>query len=496
MKYDCAVIGAGVSGMTAALIMAQKGYRTALLEASHKTAPTIRGFRRCGLFFDTGFHYTGGLNDGEPLDVFFRFLGLSGKIETYPLNENGFDIFRCLNPSFEFSFPSGYDRISERLKGVFPKDTQAVDAYLQEVRRIYHSQLYLDLDVSADVAGLATASAGLSLREFLDGVTDNEMLKCVLSMHCLLHGVMPEEVSFTSHACVAGSYYESARGIKGGGLSLAEAFDARLEETGVELFCGTEVTDILLSEERSVKGLRFCDGHILECGICISTIHPLQFLRLVPPSEFRPVYRRRLETLEDTCSAVIVYVESDVPLESLDRRNMLLFPVPCFPDTERDLPVEGKPFFIARAPQEHQGSAKEGYIIICPVPNMGRDSRPAGLYSDDPETYRSYKESVSTKILEHIESSCPEFKGKMTQVDCATPRTLKRYTHSPVGSIYGVKHGINQPSPLPVTKIKNLFLAGQAVTAPGILGAAVSGFLACGSVLGHDRIMEELKGWA
>ena len=495
MKYDCAVVGGGVSGMTAALIMAGRGYRTALVEASPKTAPTIRGFKRRGFFFDTGFHYTGGLNEGEPLDIFFRFLGLAGKIEKYPLDEEGFDTFRCLNPSFEFRFPSGYGRIRDRLVGAFPEETAAIDKYLDGVKRVYHSQLYIDLSVSPEGAGAAFAD-GRSLKEFLDELTADEMLKCILSMHCLLHGVSPEEASFAFHACVAGSYYESAHGIRGGGLSLSEAFDARLRETGIDLFCGTEVSGILLSEDRSIKGIRFAGGGSLECGICVSTVHPGQLLSLVPAEAFRPIYRKRLETLEDTCSAVIIYGELDRTPAGLDRKNVLLFPFPKFPDMERDGPVTEKPFFIARAPQDFHGSAGEGFVIICPVPNMASDGAPAALSGSDPGAYRSYKEKMSTGIVAHIESSCPEFKGRIKRVECATPLTLRRYTHSPAGGIYGAKHMVDRQNLLPVTRIKNLLLAGQAITAPGILGAIVSAFLACGSVLGHDRLREELKAWA
>ena len=36
-------------------------------------------------------------------------------------------------------------------------------------------------------------------------------------------------------------------------------------------------------------------------------------------------------------------------------------------------------------------------------------------------------------------------------------------------------------------------LAGQAVTSPGILGAVLSGFMACGNILGHERLIKELK---
>jgi all-trans-retinol 13,14-reductase len=495
MKYGCAVIGGGVSGMTAAIIMAIEGYRTVLLETSRNTAPTIRGFRRGGLFFDTGFHYAGGLNEGEPLDIFFRYLGLSGRIEKYPFNESGFDAFRCLEPPFEFLFPYGYDRIRGRLQETFPGDARAIDVYLETVRHTYRSQPYIDLDADVDVYGLSLVQ-GSSLREFLDTITDNEMLKCILSMHCLLHGTVPEEVSFLSHACVAGSYYESANGIKGGGLSLSEAFDARLDELGVDVFCGAEVQEILLSGDRSVSGLRYGDDQVLDCERCVSTIHPRQLLTLVPGPAFRPVYRRRLDTLEDTCSAVILYVESDLPPGDLNRTNILLFPSTRFIGPEGNGPVEERPLFITHARQDLGKTSREGYIVICPEPNMGTECWSASVPESDSGSYQSYKESISKRITAYLEASVPEFRGRVTHVECATPLTLKRYTHSPIGSIYGVKHKVEQYNPMAVTRIKNLFLAGQAITAPGIMGAVVSGFLACGSIMGHGKLRGELKKWA
>ncbi len=495
MNYGCAVIGGGVSGMTTAIIMAKAGYRTALLETGRTTAPTIRGFSRRGLFFDTGFHYTGGLNDGEPLDVLFRYLGLSGKIQKYPFHEDGFDAFRCLDPHFEFSFPYGYDRIRERLHETFPGDVRAIDVYLEAVRHTYRCQPYIDLNAGVDMQGFPPAQ-GQSLKEFLDRITDNEMLKCILSMHCLLHGVYPEEVSFLCHACVAGSYYESANGIKGGGLSLSEAFDARLSELGVDVFSGSEVKEIILSGDRSVSGLRFGDDEVLHCERCVSTIHPRQLLPLVPGPAFRPIYRKRLETLEDTGSAIILYVETDRPLQGLDRTNLLLFPSPRLTIPQGNGPVEGRPLFITHAPQDGGTTSREGYIIICPEPNMGTEHWSASVPEDDSEAYKSYKDDMTGRMLAHLETSAPEFRNRITHVECGTPLTLKRYTHSPVGSIYGVKHKVDQYNPMPVTKIRNLFLAGQAITAPGIMGAVVSGFLACGSIFGHEKLMEEIRRWA
>ena len=68
MSYDYLIIGAGASGLTSALILAQEGYRVALIERSPYLAPLLRGFSRRGVYFDTGFHYSGGLGRGEILD--------------------------------------------------------------------------------------------------------------------------------------------------------------------------------------------------------------------------------------------------------------------------------------------------------------------------------------------------------------------------------------------------------------------------------------------
>jgi all-trans-retinol 13,14-reductase len=75
----------------------------------------------------------------------------------------------------------------------------------------------------------------------------------------------------------------------------------------------------------------------------------------------------------------------------------------------------------------------------------------------------------------------------------ATPLTLRDHCRTPHGGLYGVKHRVGQRNPDPATRIPGLFLAGQATAAPGILGATLSAYLACGAILGHERLAKELK---
>jgi all-trans-retinol 13,14-reductase len=150
MKYDYAVIGAGVSGLASALILAKNGCRVALVEKSARTGPLLRGFRRNGILFDTGFHHAGGIGDGEAGDIFFRYMGLSERLKKVPGNPDCFDIVRFSNPDFEFCFPIGYDKIRERLHGAFPGDKYAVDEYLGTVKKQCSSLPYLNLEAGFD----------------------------------------------------------------------------------------------------------------------------------------------------------------------------------------------------------------------------------------------------------------------------------------------------------------------------------------------------------
>jgi all-trans-retinol 13,14-reductase len=492
MKYDCLIIGGGVSGMTSAIIMAKNGYRTAIIEKSHTIGPTIRGFVRDGIFFDSGFHYTGGLNEGEPFNIFLRYLRLSDRIETEPFMEDGFDAFQCLKPDFEFLFPYGHDRIRDRFLRSFPNDAGAIDTFFNAVSKIYHSQPYINLDVELDSPGLQSMHRP-SLKEFLDGITDNEMLKCVLSMHCLLYGVSPDEVPFSHHAFVAGSYYESVNGIKGGGASLVGAFGTRLKDFGVDVLCGKEVTEIMVNDDNSISSVRCGDDSVVLCRSCISTIHPQAILQIAPHASFRPVYRKRLQLLEDTCSAFIVYARSSVPIKILDRTNLFLFPDTRFNFQQNVFSVEEKPIFVTHAKSTDESAEGAGCIMISPTPNLGAECWTSSCQINSLDGYIALKDFISDKIIAHVETSYPDLQGNLTRVDCATPLTLRNFTNSPLGSLYGLKHSINQYNPAPLTKIKNFVLAGQSIIAPGIYGAAVSSFLACGSILGHGTLIKKLR---
>ena len=492
MKHDVVVIGAGVSGVTSALLLARNGYRVALAEKAGRTLPLLRGFSRGGVRFDTGFHYTGGMAEGEPLDVFFRYLGLSGRVSGFPFDDRGFDSFRCVEDAFEFPFPSGYAPIREKLLEAFPGERPAVETYLRDVKAAFDSLPYLNLDVPVDSNGALQRIFGRTLQETLDSLTANRLLKSVLSMHCLLYGVSPEEVSFFHHACIVGSYYLSARGITGGGRSLAEQFDARLAELGVDVRCGDEVAALSVAPGGGLRGVRLKSGEELQSDVVIATVHPRVMLGMAPEGAFRPAYKSRIGSLEDTVSAFMLFSVSDRPIPSLGGRNLFVFPdADCIHDLG-SRPLEKSPLYVTAA-YPVAGGAPRGFIGIFPAKAEQTREWEDSISGKRPAGYGIFKKEVVSRMEGIVRMYCPQLGGTMRHTEGSTPLTLRDFNHSPSGGLYGVKHKVGQYNPGPLTRMKGLLLAGQAVASPGILGAVLSGFLACGNLLGHDRLIEGLR---
>ncbi|HEY3307618.1 MAG TPA: NAD(P)/FAD-dependent oxidoreductase [Desulfuromonadaceae bacterium] len=492
MTYDYVVVGAGISGITSALALAKNGFRVALLEKADRTAPLLRGFTRHGLNFDTGFHYAGGLNEGGALDTFFRYLGLSDNITSFPFNELGFDIFNCAADNFEFHFPTGYDRIREELYLAFPKERPAIDSYLAQVRSISASMPYQNLNVPIAPDIMLQRVFGPTLKETLDALTPDPLLKSLLSMHTLLYGVSSSEVSFAQHAVIVGNYYESARGIRGGGLSLALACDAQLEKHSVEVFCGSEVAEITAGTNGAFSGVRLKSGETISSRGCVATLHPQLLLDLIPEGAFRPAYRRRLAALEETVSAFLAYAVCTEPLPSLAGTNLFLLKDAESIHEIGKKPIGEAPLYISGAYRERD-SEPSGFIVITPANFSETAQWQESRFGQRPVDYRQFKQQALERIWRQVELLSPDLSGNIRSLEISTPLTIRHFCDAPLGGLYGIKHMVGQYNPSPTTRMKGLYLAGQALVSPGIMGAVVSGLLACGTILGHEHMRKELK---
>lgn len=487
MSRPYVVVGAGVAGMTTALLLARRGERVTLVEAAPRCAPLIRGFRRHGVAFDTGFHYAGGLGPGEPLERLLRHLGLRAALTLEPCAPDGFDRCRLHGEAEPFAFPAGETALAAALCARFPQQRAGIAAYLRQLAAAWRAFPYLNLEAPVAAASRELFDAP-SLQQVLDATCPEPRLQALLSLHCLLHGVAAAEIPFPLHACVVGPYYRGAASVAGGGAALAAAFERQLAAAGVELRCGTAVRAILCDGDGAVGGVRLADGEFLPCRGCVATVHPRLLLELVPQGAFRPAYRKRLLGLEESAGALVVFARCRAPLPQLQHGNLFLLQQAASAGTLLTEAPAARPLYLAAAPD---GGA--GFQLIAPLALAEVAPWQGTTAATRPAAYRRFKAALLEGVRHRLQVEAPELAAEVVEFTGATPLSYRDYVTTPCGSLYGVKHRVGQLSPQAATRLAGLWLAGQATAAPGVLGAMLSAYLACGAIFGHETLREELK---
>ncbi len=74
--YDVVIVGSGLGGLVSAIILAKEGYSVCVLEKNNQYGGNLQTFVRNKTIFDTGVHYIGGLDKGQNLYQYFKYLDI------------------------------------------------------------------------------------------------------------------------------------------------------------------------------------------------------------------------------------------------------------------------------------------------------------------------------------------------------------------------------------------------------------------------------------
>lgn len=481
MKYDTVVVGAGVSGLTAAILLAQDGRKVALLEKSHNIAPTIRGLFRGDVYFDTGFHYAGMLGPDESLTRLCRRLGILSHIKIMADQQTG-DYFYCTNPEYKFKFKVTLEAFMNQLIECFPNERDAIVRFTQIIRQ-FLDKLKNDLFGIVMEPMVLHKESQLSLHKYLQDNFTSPVLKTLLSIHCLLYGSMPQETSLFYHSIVIGPYYDQCYKIINGGYAITHAYEEEMLKYDIDIYTRSNVNSINIDDDRAVKSLNIEGGEFIECDNCIFTSHPRALANLLPEGCLRPVYKNRLHNLTDTLSAFVLYGRSEKANLSGNCRNMIIAQRLYEGMYDWQNGFSDSPMFIS---QSLSDSGIGGVSVICPCSfEEVRRWENSKTGKRSPEYYQ-WKAERAGIITNKLKQYCNETLGDFKVIDEATPLTFRDYMNAPGGCLYGTKHSIEDMPLTTHTKIKGLYLSGQATVSAGFMGAMLSGFLSAAAVTKED----------
>ncbi len=171
---DVIVIGSGLGGLECAYILARHGMKVTVLEQDSSIGGCLGTFRRGETVFDTGFHYVGGLGEGEPLYSLFKYFDLLD-LPWQQLDTECFDEVVIGDEAFPLA--NGHRRFAERLSEHFPSERESIEKYACFLKDVGEHIFDVFRQGSSGPSPLFARSA----YEYLNSTVKDPLLRKVLS---------------------------------------------------------------------------------------------------------------------------------------------------------------------------------------------------------------------------------------------------------------------------------------------------------------------------
>lgn len=464
--YDAIVIGAGMSGLAAAIRLAMFDKRVLVVERHNIPGGLNSYYHKARRPFDVGLHamtnYAPRGARGAPLTKLLRQLRIPW--EALQLRPQHHSEVRF--PGVTLRFTNDFEVLRHEVHRAFPACADRFDRFVELV-------LAYD-DVSLDAPQVPARPV---LEEQLGDPLLVEMMFCPL----MLYGSAVENDMELGQFCTMfkSIFVQGMARPEGGVRTLIKLLRDKLTELGGELRFKRNVKRILTRDGR-VEGVELekvtgADAHVapLPAGedpvalapVVLSSIGYLETLGItdgveVPPPEVYPPGR-------------LGYMESILVLDR-EPRDLGIDPtIVFFNETDR---------FDYRAPDDlvdlrsgvicltnnfaHERPLPEGLLRITSLASWDRWRALAR-----PEPYAGAKDLWRAKQVEVVRRHFPPFEDHVVFTDTFTPTTVWHFTRHLRGAIYGAPNKVKSG----LTPVDGLFLCGTDQGFLGIVGAMLSG---------------------
>ncbi|MDR1406056.1 MAG: NAD(P)/FAD-dependent oxidoreductase [Prevotellaceae bacterium] len=492
MKYDVIIIGSGLGGLECGYILARKGYSVCVLEKNLQTGGCLQTFRRGDTVFDTGFHYVGGLEEGQFLHRIFRYFDLLD-LPWHQLDENGFAEVVFNDKSYFFA--SGHQRFVETLARDFPHRRAQLAKYAEFLKQVGDNmgRGFMPGEDSAVFAGSLFERSAYS---FLQETIDDPLLLQVLSGASLTMELCAEKLPLYVFAQINNSFIQSAWRLRGGGSLIAEKLAAGIRKMGGAVRTKTAATR-LITKGNSIVAVE-CNGEEqLESRYVISNVHPALTLSLLNEDvPVRKTYRNRICNLPNTYGMFTVHLqlkENTVPY--LNRMIYLHRGQDVWNCCRHRPPAETAAALISYQTPPAGESYTANIDILTPMLWEEVAAWSDTSVGNRGAAYRCFKEQKAEACIALAAEKIPNLKQSIKKIYTSTPLTYRDYTGTRNGAAYGIqKDCTNVLLTLlpPQTPIPNLLLTGQNLNLHGILGVSITSFFTCAKIVGMENLISEL----
>jgi phytoene dehydrogenase-like protein len=470
-----AVIGAGVSGMTAAIYCLKSGFDVTVYEKHNKSGGLCSGWKRNGYSFEGSLHWINDSAITDPIYSLWRDTGILG---------DGIELFRN-DPYFAYECQGAkvyiyrnINKLKTHFLEISPDDKKAIEMLYRDVQALRKVKIPL-----FDILCLKTRN-----KKRLDIMLLVKMIPAALKLfrlskysakeyaaafkHPGIRKILGEFIVYEAFGSFSllhtmACYMDSGVYPKGGALELGKRMEEKIEGMGGRIIFNTKVDKVLFNGSVAC-GLEIQGNKTPFDAVIVSqdllTAHNL--LGSQPTDKW--IRKAQFDPPVQTTFASIGVRE--------DLRDM-----PFAFAFDDNISVGGIQYDYIKFTNysEHSDYAPEGCTSM--TSHFTGDSYAYWKERKENGTYEKEKQQLADEIKRLLEKHMPRLKGKIELINIATPLTYERYTGSYKGAWMTVllkNKTTSMPRSVPAA-YKHLYLAGFRTQAPGGLPIAlISGYKA------------------
>jgi all-trans-retinol 13,14-reductase len=493
-QYDIVIIGGGLGGLLSAVILAKEGKRVCVLEKNRQIGGCLQTFALNKKVFDACVHYIGGLGEGHTLHQIFSYAGILQELRLQELDAHGFDHIILGNEQESYPLATRAHFV-ESLLPHFPGKGDALQEYLKLVSDVSSKFPLYNLRIGDPSDKLSVF--GLELMSTLRSLTRDERLAQVLAGNNLLYAGVEGVTPFYLHAMSTEGYLHSTHKVVPGSSRIAKSLWRELQLHGGDLYRHTDVR-LLHEETGTIQYAQTADGQRFYGKDFIAAIHPTVLFSMTDSKALRPAFRERVAMLPSTPPGVMINLVLRPGTIPYPAHNIYWHPsgevLAKVSSSGIEWPDTQALFFNEDA--SHPGFAESVTVLVYATDNAFADWQGSenitGVHIRRSHAYHESKEAYADAILSKTFTRFPELRNAVLARSIATPLTIRDYTGTPGGSLYGPLKDVARPgfSSLSVrTRIPNLYLTGQNLNMHGVMGVSISALATCGEFLGLDYLL-------
>ncbi|MBO4646073.1 MAG: NAD(P)/FAD-dependent oxidoreductase [Bacteroidales bacterium] len=480
MKYDIVIIGAGLGGLECGYLLSKAGMNVCVLEKNPQTGGCLQSFHRYGQHFDTGFHYVGGLGEGDLLhEIFqqFHLLDLPWKqLDTHAFDEIFYN-------GETYTFANRYDAFVGNLAQQFPAQRENLIRYTDFLRRIEVRAEEL-AQPKPEMQEWMSASAYAFLRQTIS----DEKLRNILSATSLKMELCKDTLPLYIFGQINGSFIRSAWRLRGGGQQIADRLADGITAHGGTVRTRAEVTALESADGDLLSRIKLQSGEVIECGQVISDIHPNALFPLIQEGVLRKRYQQRITLLPNSFGVFTVHLLLSEGKVRYRNRNLFIHENADLWEPQTTAGSRIRSLGVHFAVPEDGAEHTRNIDLFFPM-EWGEVAAWAGtVRGQRGEEYEAFKQRKAEGAIRLATQYISDLQGNIEKIITSTPLTYHDYTHTWQGSAYGLRKNCEQlmTTLLPIrTPVPNLFLTGQNVNFHGVLGVSITALMTVQTVLGR-----------